>query len=520
MKNFSFLRKFKVTVKTEIIVVAAILATFVMVAMATIGVSSIWFDEAFGAYMLNFSFADIFRFTALDVHPPLYYWLLKVWSMVFGTGDVALRSMSVFFAVAALIVGYLLLRKIFGSKTALVSLPFVALSPILIRYAQEARMYTFIVFVGLAATYVLYVLRQRPSKKLWVLYGLLVAIGMWTHYFSALIWLGHWVWRAIDTHQRSLKRWAQKFFTKEWLLTHALAVGIFAPWLPWMLRQFMDVQSNGFWIPPISPMTLPSYASDVLLYLPAALTSPWLTVLLWATVGLAVVLVYRTLRSLRGHELTGYLLLVVGALAPVALLVAVSLPPLQSTFIDRYILTAAVLFTAVIAVAVAKAPAGLSHLRAATAVLLIVCSIAGISNVYWYGNYNQSTGEKHEAKQVVAAIRDTAGTAGEPIIANTPWLYYEAAQYSNDKNTVYFIDKYTEYKFGSLEMLRQSDIGKIKDLDGFLDEHQKVWYIGRPGDAQIDPPAGNVEVLRRIYVNDSVTGQPAYQAVEYQVSAE
>ncbi len=498
----------------------ATITVFVLLAANSLGASSIWFDEAFGAYLVHFNFGEIFKFTALDVHPPLYYWVLKLWGLLFGTGDVALRSMSIFFGAIALVFAYLLMRKIFTNRTALLVLPMLAVSPIFIRYAQEARMYTMVLAIGLAATYVLYGLQKKPSRKGWATYGVLVSLGMWTHYFTALIWLGHWVWRAIITHKKSLQAWSQKFFSRDWVLAHVLAVGLFLPWLPWLVRQILDVQVNGFWIPPVGPETIPAYLSDVFLYQTVGGVSPWLTVALGVFVALAGYLVWATYRYSAAGQKPGYLLLIVSALAPIALLIMMSLPPLQSTFIDRYILTAAVLLVAVIGVAIVLAPKKYQTVKMAAGALLVILSFVGITNVYHYGNYNMFAGQKSQTKQLVQAIRATPGTAGQPIIANTPWIYYEAAQYSNGENGVYFIDKYVEYKFGSLEMLKQSDKGKIKDLDGFLQANTKLWYIGRPGDADIDPPAGNVRMLQRIDIADPITGKAAYQAVQYETTAE
>ena len=520
MKLCSFFKPKQFSRPVEYGIVAAILGVFTGVAFATIGSSSVWFDEAFGAYMIRFNFAEIFHFTSLDVHPPLYYWLLKIWSFIFGSSDVALRSMSLFFALVALLFGYLLLRKMFGQKVALATLPLVALSPVLVRYAQEMRMYTMVLAIGLAATYVLLLIREKPTRNRWILYGVLVALGMWTHYFTALIWLGHWVWRAIEVRQKGLKKWCRAFFTKEWILVHVWAVALFAPWLPWLVKQTLVLQAYGFWISAISPITIPSYLSTMFVYQPAGHTNSWLTVLLILLFVLVIylfVVIYRT--AGRGDKFH-YRLLIVSAVAPVAILMLLSLPPLRSTFIDRYLLTASIFLVILVALAIVKAPKKLLRVRIVTAALLVGLSVVGISNVYYYGNFNMTSWQKSNTKQLVQAIRDSVNTSGQPILMSSPWLYYEAAPYGDSRNGVYFIDKDVQYNYGSLAMLEESDIGKVKNLDAFLDSHQTFWYIGRPGDKQLDPPASNLTVLKEIDLPDSITGKAAYKAVQYQVTAE
>ena len=77
MKRFLFFKPKEFSRLAEISIVGFILAAFTGITFATIGRSSIWFDEAFGAYLIRFNFAEIFHYTSLDVHPPFYYWLLK-----------------------------------------------------------------------------------------------------------------------------------------------------------------------------------------------------------------------------------------------------------------------------------------------------------------------------------------------------------------------------------------------------------------------------------------------------------
>ena len=44
--------------------------------------------------MLSRSFGEIAAAAAADIHPPGYYWLLKVWSLLFGDSAAAMRGLS------------------------------------------------------------------------------------------------------------------------------------------------------------------------------------------------------------------------------------------------------------------------------------------------------------------------------------------------------------------------------------------------------------------------------------------
>jgi len=171
--------------RADYIFVGIALVLFAGLALWNISGASIWFDEAFSAYIIQYNFLDIARYTATDVHPPLFYWLLKIWTFFFGQTELGLRSMSVFFGAVAAVFGYLLTRRLFGRKAALAGIFILALSPLFIRYSQEARMYTLAAAIVLSATYVLMRALESKGRKLWVVYGILVSLGMWTHYFRA-----------------------------------------------------------------------------------------------------------------------------------------------------------------------------------------------------------------------------------------------------------------------------------------------------------------------------------------------
>ncbi len=518
MKRFFFFTSKEVARPVELGLVAGFLGVFSAITLATIGNSSIWFDESFGAYMIRFNFAEIFHFTALDVHPPLYYWLLKLWSLVFGNSDVALRSMSVLFGVVALVFAYLLIRKLFSQKAALWTLPLLVVMPFFVRYAQEARMYTLVVAIALAATYVLTFAVTEKKWKWWIIYGVLVALGMWTHYFTALIWLAHWVWRGIDIYKPKMRftQFMKDFFTRQWIVAHGIALGLFVAWLPLLVYQLVIVQSRGFWIPPIDPSTIPSYLTTVLYYLTSGETSPWLTVLFLITMIAWIVVARRAYRPLMATHRRWIILLISMAVVPVVLLIFGSLPPLQSSFVDRYLLAASVVLVMITGAMVVHVPKDTitRRLVAVLAVLLIGGMSIGVSNVYYFGNFNKSTGGKSNAKELIAKV-DAASSGNEPIIADTPWLFYDTVHYATDQHQVYFINATTEYRYGSLEMLRTSDMFKIKDLSAFEKMHQFVWYIDlTKGDAAPSPvPAW--QPVKTISLADPYTGKPAYHAVLY-----
>jgi putative membrane protein len=136
--------------KLELIGLLGVVSGFLLLTLPTLAKASIWFDEAFSAYLIRYDFAKIWHLTSVDVHPPLYYFALKIWSLIFGTSDFGLRSLSVFFGVLTLIFAFYLIKRIFKStKTALLSMVMLAISPMFVRYSQEIRMYMMVAFLSI-----------------------------------------------------------------------------------------------------------------------------------------------------------------------------------------------------------------------------------------------------------------------------------------------------------------------------------------------------------------------------------
>lgn len=506
--------------KVDFAFLGVALVAFAAIALGNITNASVWFDEAFSAYLIQFNYVEIWQFTAADVHPPLYYWLLKTWSLLFGTTELALRSMSLFFAGLSIVGAFLLARKLFGRSVAALSVVFLALSPILIRYSDEMRMYTLAAAIVLFATHVLLKALASKKKGWWVLYGVLVSVGMWTHYFTAVAWIAHWVWRLVTTKKRdTMKLRLQAAYSKQWLWSYVLAVALFLPWIPAFIMQTGQVQA-GFWIGPVSINTPLNYLANFFLYLEQWQVKSWWAIIFLVILTVTIIVVPRVYKRLSAGEKKNYLLVVMLAwLSPVILFV-LSLPPLRPVFVERYLVPAMVMAIVFFAVTLVVGTRTWRPMwRAVPATLIVVMMVFGITNVYTYGNYNKNSETHILTREVVEMIHEKA-PVGTPIVADSPWVFYEAVFYSNDDYPVYFIDEATEYWAGSLVMLRDRDNNKIKDLEAFKAENPIIWFIGSTTNEHVSAYQDSWERLRTVGAFDSLTNKTVYKATEYRVSAE
>jgi uncharacterized membrane protein len=58
---------------------------------------NLWRDEAFSYLLAKEPISKMLPLTAGDFSPPLYYIVLHYWMSIFGTSEVALRSLSTLF---------------------------------------------------------------------------------------------------------------------------------------------------------------------------------------------------------------------------------------------------------------------------------------------------------------------------------------------------------------------------------------------------------------------------------------
>ena len=112
----------------------------------------IWLDEAISIHQARLSLHDLFRnLYNGDRQPPLYHLTLWLTIRAFGDGEFAVRLPSLIAGTLVIPVLYELGRELYDRRTGLLAAAFAAVSPVLIWYAQEVRMYEFVALFGLLA---------------------------------------------------------------------------------------------------------------------------------------------------------------------------------------------------------------------------------------------------------------------------------------------------------------------------------------------------------------------------------
>lgn len=152
-------------------------------ALARLGERSLWADEGATAYQAlhtpNLA-------TALDLHKEYHaLHLLTAMAVVrWSQSEFALRLPSAMAVVLALPLVYVLGRRLLGRPAGLVAALLLAISPFVIDYAQEARVYALFEMLACLALVLLVEALARRRWAWWVGYALGTTLLLYAHFFA------------------------------------------------------------------------------------------------------------------------------------------------------------------------------------------------------------------------------------------------------------------------------------------------------------------------------------------------
>jgi hypothetical protein len=128
---------------------AVFLASFLYRLRAVEG-KFLWFDEFLSANLARRPWGGLLDAVHREAHPPLYFVLLKIWSLAFGDGRVAMKMLSLAAGMAALLLVADAARAAWGPAEGLLTAVLFGLSTVQIDQATDAKPYAVLaMFLGL-----------------------------------------------------------------------------------------------------------------------------------------------------------------------------------------------------------------------------------------------------------------------------------------------------------------------------------------------------------------------------------
>jgi len=215
------------------------------------------FDELYSIAMTDYSFGEIYNITAKDVHPPLFYWLLKIIEYPLGISPDLYRYhyITALFYLSSLLVCFFPVRRLLGTGTAFLTAIILVFLPVAFYTYAYVRMYS--LAVPLLLGMFIYVCDVYKNNTWWAWGKLFIfsLAAMYTHYYALLgaFWLLFLF--SILLVIRSSKNRQYRSYIKRYLILGLTLVICYIPWLIELYSQITAVKES-YWISPPSLMEI------------------------------------------------------------------------------------------------------------------------------------------------------------------------------------------------------------------------------------------------------------------------
>jgi len=146
---------------------------------------SLWYDEGQSLVVTDSKtlFGTFYELSARaggDKYQPLYYFVLSIWRSILGDSEYSLRLLSVLPGVVALYFMYAAVANVYGSRHALWSTTYLAVSAFLICYSQEVRPYSLLFLLGAIQLFLLssiFAESENPKTMRIILFALFTGLS-------------------------------------------------------------------------------------------------------------------------------------------------------------------------------------------------------------------------------------------------------------------------------------------------------------------------------------------------------
>ncbi len=318
---------------------------------------SMWYDETFSVWLAQRNLRSMLHIMArFEANMALYYLALHGW-LHFGEGEAAVRSLSAIAGILTVPAIFLLGRRLFDARVAVVSALLLAVNTFHIAYSQEARAYSSaVLLVTLASLFFVRAIETEKPRD-WALYVLTAVAASYCQFF---------VWPVFIAQGLSLL--ALPRGNAPWRRFAASAVAIVLFCVPLIANILLDKTPHLSWIPRPGLSDLYKLLLDFAGVARHSRSAPVMVLVLLIVFLLPAVLVVRHLRA----DTTGLarwraVLLLGWLLFPVLLTFGIS--QWKPIYVDRYFIVCLPAFLILLSVALLRMP---SRAMAAALLLAIV----------------------------------------------------------------------------------------------------------------------------------------------------
>ncbi len=373
---------------------------------------SVWRDEAFSILLAQQPLGSFI--TRIAFEPPFYYILLHYWMKIFGTGEIAVRSLSLLGFSFACIVAVFWAERLFRKHWLSWFFPvFFFFNPLLLYYAFEARAYGWYMFFAISSMFA-----YMERKFSW--YIVTTTLGLYTHVYMVFVPFVQCI-HYIVFHVRRKERLSLSSFFKDQMIQSFLLVGLlFVPWFTKIIFDFQRLKES--WYFPVDAQLVKSVLGNIFIGYEGTPHNLWphtakLSLIL-GTIAVTTLLWRKT----RERNSFFFLMLTV----PLAIMITISL--FKPLFVMRYMMPAAIAQIFLITFAIERIKRAFWQKLAAAFALL---SVVGFN--LWYP-------AKHPKNDIRGALTqiNAIATKNDVIMTDSPLILFETTYYSKNSRVYWY----------------------------------------------------------------------------------
>ncbi len=168
-------------------ILALIVLLGAVLRLAHLGAKSIWEDEGVSIAIARLPAYQFLRILwRREANMALYYGLLRLW-LPWGGSEAYIRSLSVIFALLTLVLVYWLGKRLYSAWTGVIAAFLLAINAFHVRYSQEARSYSLVVFLVTLSTCFLVAAVEDSSPRNWKGYLATASLAVYAQFFAILV---------------------------------------------------------------------------------------------------------------------------------------------------------------------------------------------------------------------------------------------------------------------------------------------------------------------------------------------
>ncbi|HUD44803.1 MAG TPA: glycosyltransferase family 39 protein [Patescibacteria group bacterium] len=433
----------------------------------TVSSQSIRLDESQSLWAATKSIPALLTWTSQDVHVPLYNLMLHFWIQIFGTNIAVVRRLSFMFFLLTLPVLYKAFRQVSNYRVSLLAVTIFALSPFILWYSDEARMYTLFAFAtGLNHLYFIKFYNSNGEK--WKFgYFLSTMLGLFSHYFFFFLLVTQFIYMLgiiYFTKPRQLPL-LQKIQIRKGLIIRyvqimLLCAVLFLPWVMFVLSSGAAANTQPL-IPAPTTYNIFQAFINFLLGFPSTQVQT-LVISLWPLIVLLFFFIFTRRRSMHIKN-SGYFLLT--AFLPIVIVFAISF--IRPIFLSRYLIfvTPSLFFVCAWML--------LSYSKRISSVLVTAFLVMMVS-LLLYQNISNSTPVKEDYVGVSDYL-DQNATESDVIAISAPFTIYPIAYSYTGQAGIVTIPQWDLYNSGPIPPFSLSSFQQ--NLATYTTEYNRIYVV-------------------------------------------